>query len=386
MRVCQICNAHPVNDARVFYRTCVGLAEAGYEVHLFAVDKRAETYCEQGVFIHPLPECQSRRARFARRSHVAKIAADLKPDLFHVHEPELLGSVIASARSQPVIYDVHESYLDILIERDWIPQWVKPFIGLAWDRWERRLVRRCAGIVVVTEPIAQRYYQFHGKVEVVANYPDLVEIEDLPPPTRDGRTCVFAGVLHPSRGLSQVLAALAMLKQRGLAIPLKLAGPAVSEEYLRSLWDEAGRLGIQELMDYRGVLSKQEAIGLEQEGSIGLVPYLPVANSVAGMPNKLVECMALGLPVVFSDFPVYRQVAGASGAGIAIDPTKPEQIADAIEHLVRNPDLARQMGEAGRRAVHERFNWHAERAKLLTLYQDILGASGRFTGSTVSRQ
>ena len=78
-------------------------------------------------------------------------------------------------------------------------------------------------------------------------------------------------------------------------------------------------------------------------------------------------------PWFFRDFPNFREIAGTSNAGIAVDPTKPEQIADAIEYLVRNPDIARQMGEAGRRAVRERFNWNNERAKLLNLYSNILG-------------
>ncbi len=78
-------------------------------------------YRERGVFVHPLPESGSRWDRFARRFEVARMAADLKPDLFHVHEPELLGGVIARAQSKPVIYDVHESYLDVLQEREWVP-------------------------------------------------------------------------------------------------------------------------------------------------------------------------------------------------------------------------------------------------------------------------
>jgi glycosyltransferase involved in cell wall biosynthesis len=376
MRVCHVCNTHPVDDGRVFHRTCVGLAEAGYEVHLFAVSDRAEMYCERGVFIHPLPECQSRRRRFARRFRVAQMAAEVEPDLFHVHEPEVLGAVLKVAGSRPVIYDVHELYLDILQVRDWIPQLMKPLIGPAWDRWERRLVRRCAGVVVVTESIAQRYYRLHKKVAVVANYPPLTGIEDLPPVSRDGMTCVFAGLLTHHRGLSETLKALGILKGRGLAVPLALAGRIDSDEYFRSLWVEADRLGIKELVSYHGVLSQKEAFVFQQRASIGLVPYLPLPYCMASMANKLAECMALGLPVVFSDFPNYREVAGTSGAGIAVDPTKPDQIADAIEYLIRNPDVARQMGEAGRRAVRERFNWTVERAKLLELYRDILGVSG----------
>jgi glycosyltransferase involved in cell wall biosynthesis len=374
MRVCHICNGHPVDDIRVFYRTCVALVEAGYEVHLFAAGKRAEAYCNRGVTIHPLQECLSRRERFARRARVAEMAADLKPDLFHVHEPELLGPMIACARSRPVVYDVHESYLDVLMERDWIPQRLRPIVRFAWDRWERQLLRRCAGVVVVTERIAERYYQFHEKVQVVSNYPDLSEIKCLRPVTRDGMTCVYAGRIMSNRGLSQILSALSILKRRGLLVPLALSGPAESDTYLNSLLKEADSLGIRELVDYRGVFpSKQEILMFQQSASIGLVLNQPIGNYLASMPNRLGECMALGLPLVFSDFPNFQKVAGASGAGIAVDPTKAEQIANAIERLVRNPNLARQMGEAGRRAAYERFNWNEDRRKLLELYRDILG-------------
>jgi glycosyltransferase involved in cell wall biosynthesis len=377
MKVCHVCNAHPVEDSRVFYRMCVALGEAGYEVHLFAGGKGAETYCDRGVIIHPLPASVSRRQRLARRSRVAQMAADLKPDLFHVHEPELLASVIASAGSRPVIYDVHESYLDVLMERDWIPQRLRPIVRFAWDRWEGHLLRGCVGVVVVSERIAQRYYRLHRKVRVIPNCPDLSYIKDLPPVTRDGMTCVYAGVLMPGRGISQIFAALSLLKGRGLAIRLELAGRPMSGAYLRSLWDEADRLGIRELVTYHGIFpSKQEFLMLQQRASIGLVLNQPTANYLASLPNRLGECMALGLPVVFSDFPNFREVVGTSGAGIAVDPTKPEQIANAIEQLVRTPNLARQMGEAGRRAVHERFNWKIERSKLLELYQDILGTLG----------
>jgi glycosyltransferase involved in cell wall biosynthesis len=303
------------------------------------------------------------------------MAAELKPDLFHVHEPELLGAVVAAAGSRPVIYDVHESYLDILKERDWIPRLMQPLMILAWDWWERRLLRQCAAVVVVTERIAQRYYRLHENVAVVANYPDLVGIEHLPRVTGDGKTCVFAGLLAQHRGLSETLKALAILKRRGLDVPLALAGRIESDAYFGSFWDEADRLGIRELVSYHGVLSQKDAMMFQQRASIGLVPYLPIAYCTASLANKLTECMALGLPVVFSNFPNYREVAGSSGAGIAVDPTKPPQIADAIEYLIRNPHIARQMGEAGRRAVRERFNWTVERAKLLALYKNVLGAS-----------
>jgi glycosyltransferase involved in cell wall biosynthesis len=358
----------------VFHRACCELSRAGYEVHLIAAGEKKEAYQEKGVTIHPLPECKSRWQRFTRASYVARVAADLKPDLFHVHEPGLLSSVLAKAGSRPVIYDVHETYLDILKSSDWIPRWTRPLAALAWDQWERQLVRRCAGIIVTTRQQSLRYEALHSRVRIIANYPHGQSVEDLPPVKRDGITCVFAGVLRPDRGISQMLRAVALLKERGLVVRLALAGTPLSDEYLSSLHAEAKRLGIEKLMRYHGVLSNREAFIFQHQGSIGLIADLPYRYFLTVVPTKLMECMSLGLPVVCSDLPVYREVAGATGAGIMVDPTKPEKIADAIERLVLNPDLARQMGEAGRRAVRERFNWNIERVKLLQLYDELMGA------------
>ena len=374
-KVCHVCSAHPADDVRVFHRDCVSLAAAGYEVHLIAAgpgDGGGAPYIERGVTIHPLPPARSRRARLARRSQVAKLAASLAPDLFHVHEPELLGPTISRAGSRPVIWDVHESYLDVLGAREWIPAFLRPLARGAWGRRERQLLRRCAGVVVVTERIGQRYRQLHSRVEIVSNFPQLEGWDTLPQPARDGRTCVFAGALKPDRGLLQVLAALALLRGRGEDVLLLLAGKPYPGDFVETLFSEAERLGVRDLVEYRGVVSQQEAIALQNSASIGLVPYLPVSNTMLSLANKLVEGMALGLPLVFSNFPNYYEIAGESGAGIAVDPTKPEEIAAALERLLCEPDLARRMSEAGRRAARERFNWNVENAKLLRLYAAIL--------------
>lgn len=370
-RVCHVCSAHPVDDGRVFHRACVSLARAGYEVHLIATAPGEKPYVQNGVTVHPLPKCASQRERFRRRGRVAQMAVEIQPDLFHVHEPELLASVVARAGKRPVVYDVHESYLDVLAEREWLPDRLRPLAAFTWDHMERWNVRRCAAIVTVTEAIAARYRRFHNNVRLICNYPDVV-VDDSPPPDRDGRTCVIAGALAPIRGMSELLQALGMLHQRGLEVPLVMAGVLRSDEFLASLLKEAEELGIGGQVKYLGILPRAEAVALQRNASIGLVTYLPTGNNVASFPNKLPELMALGLPVIYSNFPNYHAVA--DGAGISVDPTRPDQIAAAIERLVRDPAEARRFGEAGKRAVREQFNWNLEFQKLLALYQDVLGS------------
>lgn len=108
-KVCHVCSGHSSDDSRVLHRECRSLAEAGYEVHLIAADTSSKSYKSGNVIIHPLPRCASSIRRMSRRWAVADIAARISADLYHVHEPELLGPVLNRVGDTPVIYDVHES-------------------------------------------------------------------------------------------------------------------------------------------------------------------------------------------------------------------------------------------------------------------------------------
>src|SRR5262249_53216843 len=147
-------------------------------------------------------------------------AASLAPDLFHVHEPELLGPVLKRAGSRPVIWDVHESYLDVAMAREWIPRWLRPLTREAWDRRERTLLSRCAGVAVATGPIAERYRRLHRNVQVVANYPRRPAAARPTRAPSNGNTCAFAGSLSPDRGLRQVVSAIGALRRRGHVVRL----------------------------------------------------------------------------------------------------------------------------------------------------------------------
>ena len=194
------------------------------------------------------------------------------------------------------------------------------------------------------------------------NYPDIVG--DRLPPAGNGNKnrCIFTGGIAPNRGILQVLAALALLKDGGLKVTLELAG-SITDDYLLDLMREADRLEIRDQVHYLGLLSRSQAITLQHRGGIGLVPHLPYGNNQKTLSIKMFEFMAAGIPLVYSDLPNHREIAGTAGIGIPVDPTKPVQIADAIGRLVNDPSLARQMGEAGSHTVREKYNWNVERSQ-----------------------
>jgi glycosyltransferase involved in cell wall biosynthesis len=105
---------------------------------------------------------------------------------------------------------------------------------------------------------------------------------------------------------------------------------------------------------------------------IGLAVLKPIPNYFDSYPTKMFEYMALGLPVVVSNFPLYRTIVETAKCGICVDPLNPIEIVKAIQWLLAHPDEARRMGENGRKAVMERYNWDNESKKLLELYEQIL--------------
>ena len=89
-------------------------------------------------------------------------------------------------------------------------------------------------------------------------------------------------------------------------------------------------------------------------------------------PTKFFEYMAAGLPVLATRTPVWRDLVEGTGAGLCVNPDDLDEVVAAIRTLRDDPARARAMGEAGRRAVVERFGWDGQAANLLALYRRLL--------------
>jgi glycosyltransferase involved in cell wall biosynthesis len=83
------------------------------------------------------------------------------------------------------------------------------------------------------------------------------------------------------------------------------------------------------------------------------------------------EYMAAGLPVIASDFPLWRSIIEKAKCGICVDQTNPKEIRDKIESLISDTDKLKQMGINGRKAVDEEYNWEVEENKLINFYKSF---------------
>src|SRR5258708_22307372 len=169
------------------------------------------------------------------------------------------------------------------------------------------------------------------------------------------------------RGIREILQALALLPPDNPA-QMMLAG-TFSPAELRT---ELMRLPGWARVKYLRVLNRPSVANLLSRVRLGLLVLQPEPNFRNAMPIKLFEYMAAGIPVIASDFPLWRQIIGEAGCGLLVDPQDPQAIARAMEYLLSHDTEAQAMGLRGRQAACQLYNWNSEERVLFKFYSQLL--------------
>jgi glycosyltransferase involved in cell wall biosynthesis len=151
-------------------------------------------------------------------------------------------------------------------------------------------------------------------------------------------------------------------------VRLLLAGSFEDAALEAELRRERGWLQV----DYLGQIGRDAVREVLARASAGLVTLWPMPSYLDSLPIKMFEYMSAQLPVVASDFPLWRGIVEDSRCGVCVDPVNPQAIADAVRGLLDKPERIAAMGQAGRAAVLSRYNWPQAEEQLLALYRELL--------------
>jgi len=163
--------------------------------------------------------------------------------------------------------------------------------------------------------------------------------------------------LIPIKGHRYLLDALAILGQRGLRPCLWLAGDGELREQLRRQADD---LGISDRVRFLGWVPHKKVLDLYRCGKVCMV-ILPSLHE--GIPAALMEAMSYGIPVISTPVGGVPELL-SGGAGLLVPPRNPSPLADAIESMLRSPQLREQYGRVGRAKVDDEFNIKSVAIKL----------------------
>lgn len=367
-RICHITTVHSANDTRIFIKECQSLSQSGYEVFLIAPET-SMPLSDVSVNINFIPKEHSRFLRLARGQwHALKEALKLKASLYHFHDPELiLMGLILKLMGKKVVYDVHEDLPRQILTKGWLPLWSRKIVASIAEFIEWVGTRFFDGVIVVTPLIQKRFPSY--KTILVQNFPLLGELASIETKNYANRHPYFAyiGGITIIRGISEMIKALEHIESTHVKLIL---GGKFSPE---NLYEQVKSLNGWGKVQYEGLVSREKVTEILAKAKAGLVLLHPTLNYVDAYPVKLFEYMSASIPVIASDFPLWRQIIEGAQCGLLVNPLCPQEIAEAMEWILKHPNEAQKMGENGLKAVQSTYNWEKENKKLLAFYKKLLG-------------
>ena len=361
-KIVHLTSAHPRNDTRIFIKQCRTLAAHGYDVTLVVADDGGDE-SREGVTITDVGRLPGRFRRILMTPRrVRDKALSLDADIYQLHDPELLPVGLAlKRRGKTVIFDSHEDVPQQMLGKPYLGPITRRVLALFFTLAERYACTRFDGVIAATPFIRDKFLKFKPGTVDVNNFPLVGELENAAPWSHKRQEVCYVGGIGEIRGIRELVAAGRQLRSDArINLVGKFSEPAVEADVKADPgWQRVNELGFLDRGGVRGVMERSLA---------GIVTFHRLPNHVDSLPTKMFEYMSAGIPVIASSFPLWRGIIEGNSCGICVDPADPAAIAAAIDHLAAHPELARQMGENGRRAVLKEYNWTVQARKLTDFY------------------
>lgn len=358
MKICHITTVHHQNDVRIFQKECCSLAREFETVFLVV---NGENIKKNKVLIKKVNvSYKSRITRFIKASiAVYKAALKENASIYHFHDPEFLPFAKKLKRKGfKVIYDVHEDVPRQILSKYWIPKIVRSIVSILFEKYENKIAQKLDFIITSTPFIRERFLKINTNTIDINNFP-IIENFNAVNQLNFNAVC-YVGSITPVRGIKENISAT-----KKCGIQINIAGSYSPTNYRNELkklsgWDS--------VIEY-GQVSTKEINKIFKNSFAGLVTLKPIINYVDSLPIKMFEYMAAKLPVIASNFPLWKTIIEKNNIGICVDPNSTKEIEKAINVLINNSELAKEMGERGRKLVEEKYNWQIEEDKLYNVYR-----------------
>lgn len=362
--ICHLTSVHPDNDIRIFKKECISLQRAGFRVTLLAINGESRT--EDGVEVIGIPcKFKNRWERARKATKLLKEAAlKINADAFHIHDPEMMDAAIQikQIKRVKIVADIHEYTAGQIRQKHYIPKILQPILGKLYEVYEKSKLKKFDGLIYAVPFENTHLFQLHENTQVVYNFPILQEFKQAP--FFDKNKLIYVGGISPDRGLYSMLDLL----QANNELKLVMAGNFFSSSYETVLKNHPDFHRI----DFRGIVDRKGVAEIYIKGGIGLLLFANKPNLALSMPIKMFEYMAAGLPIICSDFDHWKSIIDKYNCGIYVNPNNRKEVLNAIQKLQNQSTLAVQMGQNGRKAAIEHFNWAQEAEKLVGFYHKLL--------------
>lgn len=373
--ICIITSSHGRNDIRMFQKQTITLSKNGFNVIYVVADGKEDT---TGDNYRITSFGISAKGKIDRLLHLSsrllpKVHA-IKADVYQICDPELITlGVMLKNRGCCVIFDSVE---------DWEGYYAGMYSGIiakilsngmtfALKRYLNRF-----DLVLVMSPNIQKHLDVYapGKVRIVSNYPITEGYSRQPQIDKNGylsneNQLIYCGSVYDFSEQETVVRALIATNTDSHYL---IVGSI--PEYRKPKLEELTKSNKLKLVSW---VQKDELIHLYRSSTCGVVlfDYTPVCCNKEGQmgSNKIFEYMLEGLPVICTDFELWKNlIIDKYKCGICVNPKSEQEISDAIKYLIENKEEAYEMGQRGRNAVLTEFNWESQAKKYIDIFKELL--------------
>lgn len=365
--VCHVTSAHSRYDGRIFLKQCSSLAKNNYKVTLLCCDTLDDEVKNKVNIVSINKQFSSLRDRiFNSKRMLKKMCLEINADIYQFHDPDLLSLALYMKRKgKVVIFDSHEDYPSLFLEKQSIPVFLRKCLSSVYSLYEKHVFKKIDGVICVADYQLDRIKRINSNAVIITNYPIIDN--DFKKNKSVKNTLCFAGGVRADWNHDTVIKAIEDIDD----VKYMVAG-SYKESYLETLKSYKGF----EKAEFLGKLDKKGVKDLYSNSNVGiaLCSYRPNTCYKKGSlgNTKIFEYMMYELPVIFTDFDVFKNILKEGKFGIAVNPYSVDEVKDAIKYLIDNPDVALKMVKTGRMLVEKKYNWDTQIPILLSVYKKLV--------------
>lgn len=379
-------------DSRV-ENEAISLINAGHEVHLFSLDyeDRKSNELINGIHVHryPVNRLTYKLSALAYtfpffhnrvKPLIKKFINSVQPDILHTHDMVMAKAVMDVNKNLKIVLDLHENRPEIMKLYKHVNEGLGKWL-INTDRWakeQNKLIERADHLILVTEEAKKVALEETSKsandITVVPNtilpevYLNYTIDEEIVDRLKGSFNIVYLGDTSFRRGTDTAIKSIKILKDRIPNINLVLVGDSSVDNELKEL---ASELEVHSHVSFEGWQDVSLFPSYVQASSVCISPLKRNKHHDTTFANKLFQYMAMGKPVVVSDSTTQANVVNSERCGLIFEADNEVDLADKILELFKDSEKSNMLGQNGKQAVLERWNWDITSRDLIKLYASL---------------